>query len=777
MQVRLKLIIVLLISINVSFAEFDFSDIGTVGKKAYDKHQKLIHTILPTYNIKLKKQVNSGIEALTHLTFFNDKININGKSSVAIPHELNPYIFDFKSLEVIGKNLKNIEKIVVDSGGGGNPVLVITSQTENLIQIKVSSFRCSLQNPLYLVFEGNGLIEKIEFVHREGIATKFDPSIYIEPGLSKPVLPVKILINASALRSIEGICEIKPERYFRYYAMPNADRSGKEPFFRGKGFLPGRQLVELGPAYEDRYGAADAMNYLKEDPLRSGYGDPNFFEEEEFWQFEGVDPELEFVLSFNSWPKFMYPTNFPGVSNQRGTPAIDKFDAAADLCVMYLKSQIRDSGRTANWWEIKNESDVKSEWIYHEKEGYDSWQLLANFHNIIANSIHDEIPNVKVGGPTSAWLVPYAGDFKVWKNHVRFMDLTKEHLDFYSHHFYEIGSMDSYQRVKNEGHSYLQGGFECSVDMICAHMNETKNIKPLICSEYGSLNFVRDDRGYWMHIKNINAFMLNFLDRPNDFSIAVPFMLSFMHWAPDSLETFIHQSPDGEFIKTKNTFILDMWSGFKGKRIPCRDTEHKVLSHAVIDEDTIRLAVNNRSGRRILLEIDSILPKNKEIVSIRQRKAFFDKGETQFINESLLSLKNIELGIDVTSIYEIKLNDRLNPKKLIDENLYYGLGTALNIDRDVEINIPVGQKKIDASILRIGLHKSGGIKENILVELNGHIIEEKDLSFSKGTPNYMDYFEIDVNPKLIKDNNILKVYAKEDGVTLTSARIKTFASK
>ena len=33
MQVRLKLIIVLFISINVSFAEFDFSDIGTVGKK------------------------------------------------------------------------------------------------------------------------------------------------------------------------------------------------------------------------------------------------------------------------------------------------------------------------------------------------------------------------------------------------------------------------------------------------------------------------------------------------------------------------------------------------------------------------------------------------------------------------------------------------------------------------------------------------------------------------------------------------------------------------
>ena len=187
-------------------------------------------------------------------------------------------------------------------------------------------------------------------------------------------------------------------------------------------------------------------------------------------------------------------------------------------------------------------------------------------------------------------------------------------------------------------------------------MNETKNIKPLICSEYGSLNFVRDDRGYWMHIKNINAFMLNFLDRPNDFSIAVPFMLSFMHWAPDSLETFIHQSPDGEFIKTKNTFILDMWSGFKGKRIPCRDTEHKVLSHAVIDEDTIRLAVNNRSGRRILLEIDSILPKNKEIVS----NSFENNSENLVHHKDKTENQNINKTVNNNEAQFLMLANKFN---------------------------------------------------------------------------------------------------------------------
>jgi agarase len=234
-------------------------DLGPAGRAAYEKHQRLFKDVVPNHSVQTKVQVNSGLEALTHVTFYEQSTPINGKVEVPIPFGLNEHLFDFKQVEILGSGLDGVTRVIVDSGGGGNPVLGLTAQRENRIQIKVNSFRCALNVPIRLVIEGQGTIEKVEFVHREGIAMEFDASIYREPGLDEPVKPVKVTVDATRLRFIEGICDLKRERYFRYYAAPNSDRSGSEPYFKGKGFLPGRQIEELGPAYEDRYGAANAM--------------------------------------------------------------------------------------------------------------------------------------------------------------------------------------------------------------------------------------------------------------------------------------------------------------------------------------------------------------------------------------------------------------------------------------------------------------------------------------------------------------------------------------
>jgi agarase len=470
----------------------------------------------------------------------------------------------------------------------------------------------------------------------------------------------------------------------------------------------------------------------------------------------------------------MWPTNLPGVPNQRGTPAVDRFDAAADCAVRLLKAQQRDSGRTANWWEVKNESDVKSEWIYHHEEDFDGWKLLADFHNAMADAIHADVPDVEVGGPVSAWLVPYAGDFKVWRDHARFMDLTRDHLDFYSFHFYEVGAMDSLERVRREGHSYVQGGLECTVDMLRAHMNATGNSKPMLCSEYGSLSFVRDERGFWMHIKNINALLLNFLDRPHDFEITVPFMLTFMHWAPDSLETFIHQTPDGEFVKTRNTFIIDMWEGFDGRRIPSSDSDHKVRTHAVLDGDLIRLAVNNRSGRRVELDIESVLPEGVKTKSVKRRMAFFEKGETRFVYDELSGQAGIPLGVDGTAIFEIRLDRRVTPSKVREETVHYALQTAVHIDGVAELQIPVDVTRPQAAVLRVGLHRPGGFSKPVRLVLNG-IETVVDLSYGEGIPNFMDYVEVPIDPETLRSDNTLVVQCGETGATVTAARMVALA--
>ena len=43
------------------------------------------------------------------------------------------------------------------------------------------------------------------------------------------------------------------------------------------------------------------------------------------------------------------------------TTLVEHFDDAATLAAAYVADQINDGGRTATYWEVKNESTIKSE--------------------------------------------------------------------------------------------------------------------------------------------------------------------------------------------------------------------------------------------------------------------------------------------------------------------------------------------------------------------------------------------------------------------------------
>ena len=754
----------------ISAAQTDGMDpLGPAGRKAYDLHRRFFEEIVPKYSVQTKTQVNAGFETLTHLTFFDQPAPIPGRLLIPVPRDLNDYIFDFRTIEISGSELTGVTRIAA-VGESASGVVVITSQQDRLIQITASSVVTDMGRPFSLVLEGAGTVEKVQLVNYEGISFEFDASAYREPGADQPVKPVTVQVDATRYRSIGGICDLKPERYFRYYAAPNFDRSGMEPYFKGKGFFPGRQIEEIGPAYEDRWGAAAKMPHLKEDPARPGYAAPAFFERREFRRFEGVDPSLEFIMCFDSWPRFMWPTNFPGIPNQRGTPAVEHFDAAADVAARLVKSQIRDSGRTATWWEVKNEADVKSEWIYHHEPGYDAWGLLADFHNRVADAIRRVAPQVKVGGPTSAWFQPHRGNFEVWRNHQRFMDRTRDHLDFYSLHFYEMGAMDSMQRWRSGSDSFVQGGQEIVLDMLQAHMAATGNRKPLVCSEYGSLDVKRGERGWWMHIKNVNAMLLGFLNRPDELDITVPFLLTFMHWAPDSSEALIHQTPDGEFVKTKNTFWIDLWEGYRGKRIPVIDSDPKVITHAVLDGHLIRLAVNNRTGQRTALDVSALLPDGVNVVSIRRRTVVFEQAETRYVDEKLSGWNAVPLGVDGTCILEIALDREPVLTRIREENSFYAYRTAVPANPSAEFEIAVPETRPAHALLRIGLNREGGFSKPVTVDLNG-IKHTVDLSWSSGIPHFLDYIEMAVAPEKIRPVNRVVVRTEEPGATVTAVKL------
>jgi hypothetical protein len=140
-------------------ADVELGELGVAGREAYAKHQRLFKDVVPRFEVETKVQVNSGIDALTHLVFFNGPVDIGGKLEIPIPFALNEHIFDFKQVEISGKELNGVTRVIVESTGSGNPVLGITAQRDNRIQIKVTSFMCAFNVPLKLVIEGKGTVE------------------------------------------------------------------------------------------------------------------------------------------------------------------------------------------------------------------------------------------------------------------------------------------------------------------------------------------------------------------------------------------------------------------------------------------------------------------------------------------------------------------------------------------------------------------------------------------------------------------------------------------
>ncbi|MGC6424721.1 MAG: hypothetical protein ACON4O_07020 [Lentimonas sp.] len=748
--------------------------LGKAGKEAYYNHQHLVDVVMEKYPVTTSIQVNAQYKRLNTVAFFQGEQVIDGKGDISVPLEVARHRPSFRAFKISGRDLLGVQRVLFQSNGDGFREAKISQHNDRgfIIEAALAAFKPG--EPYWLEFIGSGTVTEVVLANWEGIAVEFNPGPYIAPGLNKPIMKVAVNVDATAYRSIHGISEIQRDRYFRYYASPNMDRAGKEPYFAGKGFLPGRQIEKLGPLLEDRYGASGRLDHLVEDPNRPGYADLSFFERNKgfFWRFEGVDPDLTFSMCFDNWPSFMEP-EVEGIANNAGTP--DNYDAATELAVEYLRAQIRDSGRTANWWEVKNESDIQMEWMWHGQKGYDSWAMLADFHNTMAEGIRAEFPDIKVGGPASAWIQPHEGNFDVWRNHQRFMDLTKGKLDFYSHHFYEIASNNTYAEQWNKRNSYAQGILECTLDMIKAHMVKTDNEVPMLITEYGTLNAPNGDIGFWIHVKNVNNLMLNLLDRPQDFEMTVPFILTFMHWDPHATESFIHMNEDGEFYKTKNTYLLDLWEGFQGKRLSSSENHRKIYSFAVLDGDLLRVVLNNRSDQRAVIDLKTALPTGVELVSAQRRMPVFEKGEMLFIKEEIRDLSAIDIGVEVTQILELKLSKTPDLSRTVNETSWYAPDTAVMVNKATKSNVQIERTELDKIRLnarvRVGVQRDGGFDQKLTISLNGETAQPIDLSYSKGAQRFFDYFEAEFDPKLLNHNNTIEVSFDEPNAYVSSTKI------
>ena len=521
---------------------------------------------------------------------------------------------------------------------------------------------------------------------------------------------------------------------------------------------------------------------LVEDKEKTGAADLSFFDQYDAGRrLRRTIPEFKekpFALCFNDWPEFM---SFPLVG--RGTPLVEHFDDAAELAAAYVAEQIKDAGYTAAWWEVKNESSVQSEWAYHWRKDYDGWGLLADFHNRVADAVHEKAPDIKVGGPSSAYMQVQVKDFAMFRDHRRFIDETKGHIDFFSHHFYENALMLGAHERRGMGYSnYLLGRYEAILDMLRAHMHKVDHVLPILITECGSLQNGRQPSDNWLRLYAWNAYLTKSMQRPDQIDLFVPFIFLHMVWNPASGDASFAPKTDRKRHRTIDDFepttiskYLELWRDFDGRRLPVEFDRDWLDVIAVHDGNRISLAVTNMGGRQIALDLSGVA-KQVGATGAKQTRLNYHQGKVVFTADQDVNVAAVPVDVNETTVVHLHLDAPLEPAGSLQLDRWYAHETAVKSTGEAipfEVQVQDVEKTRHAKLL-VGLHRGGGITKPVIVEVNGKLIEI-DLGDAHEFSEFFAPLDADVPASILKDLNRVSVTAQA-GTTITSIQIVTHQS-
>ncbi|MEO1617157.1 MAG: beta-agarase, partial [Planctomycetota bacterium] len=687
----------------------------------------------------------------------------------------------FRYIVLRGEGLQHLEGIqLAPYSAGAN--LPISTQQEGIYRVKVAAMPVPSQSMPPAILRTRckpgtrAVVTEITLNSQAKLDTKFDDIPYRNLGEGFEREVVRVEVNPTMELSIEGHVDLEREKFCRYYAAPGNVDSSFERWAAERNFKPGRQIMKFQPALVVGYSKNQPQ--LQEDSQRPGHAEPSFFGKYNSGPSRTISEfqSVPYAMCFNDYPEFMSVEQVG-----RGTPLIEHFDAAAELAAEYVADQLSDGGRTAAWWEVKNESTIKSEWDYHYRKDVDSWAALAELHNKVADAIHEKTPQIKVGGPTSAWMQMQAANFGLYRNQQKFMDLTKDHVDFYSHHFYEdFASLGSWERRSTTYSNYLLGRLEATLDMFVAHMDATDNRKPILITECGSLQLGRAPSDYWLRLRSYSAYMHKMMQRPQQIDLAVPFAFLHMPWNPTSGDAaFVPKDLDrpgrtmDRFEQTPVAYLFDLWRDFDGRRLSVDHDADWLDVTAVHSEDRIQVAITNMYGRRRSIDL-STLTEQLSVGSMRQRRMFYRDGEVVYQDAvELEDLTGIPVDVEETTLVIIELNDPLSIQNTLVHRSAYAAKTAVaTVETPVRFEVDVAAtESVQTTRIVIGVSREGGLDGGVSGSINGTEFKA-DESWLQEFQHLFAPVEIEIPAGVLKASNTIEVQASP-GTVITSVMIQT----
>ncbi|XP_046332080.2 uncharacterized protein LOC124115211 [Haliotis rufescens] len=308
-----------------------------------------------------------------------------------------------------------------------------------------------------------------------------------------------------------GRVHYEPERWNKHNAL---DKRTLIPNCKSIGTAPGRWV--------NRDLRENLFANWPQNPSHHGYPDPTYLQDHALqrrtwgsymFQLTGygsVVDDMVWEMKGLSWPIWMNKSNHQG-----GFP--NNVDAASELVSLMVQSaKSYIGGRLPYIFEVINEPDWAEKII--------DPQTNVDYQRAVADKLKSRF-GMKVAGPSyTSFALRQAdeNDFSYWKRTAKFLDMSLDHLDFFSFHSYNYLHIPGRNHTNFSNYTYYginEARLVASLDMVenYSHQKKGKGVQ-LVNTEFGlgllnlgvSPNFENGIIDF-QTIYQLNGFMFTFL--------------------------------------------------------------------------------------------------------------------------------------------------------------------------------------------------------------------------------------------------------------------------
>ena len=585
---------------------------------------------------------------------------------------------------------------------------------------------------------------------------------------------VKIDIDLSSFKTYGATSALEREKFFNSHNSPGGEFTAQEwDFLKSIKFGMGRCFMSPNP------GSSVACGVTGDEIRKKGERWGASFKKLPMYNSSAME---EIILTSHPTPGKGGSKNY--AFHWKGLGA--DYSPEAKIMADFLKYYFVENGISLpRYIEPMNEpyvhaNDYKNVWA----KDSDVRVEMARYHKMMAQELHKQFPNVKVGGFASAWpyLEGFNSDFEHWNSRMKmFIDTVGKELDFVSFHIYDG------MNVKGEDCFRSGSNMEAIMDIIegyCA-IKFGKPL-PLLISEHGMtrkdwLTQAYSEERDWKILRSVNHQTMQFMQRPGNILKCIPFFSGKATWRKDPNPypwVISRKNKDGDWEWTHLIKYFQFWKDLSGKYVDAQSSDPDILSLAFLDKKRLSVVLNNLEDDKNL-ELNLCNAHGRKIKSVKLRRLYEREGipvleDTDYSGEQV----RLTLRRDETVIVSFEYNQALPPSSTLDNRKYYATEylKAVKAGEANSFCVKIDSGKKKRALLQVGIarpHKKSILPAQLCLNGKKYIIPDNWKGYDQADRIKEGFFGVVDIPVAIEDlkndNEVSLIFDTEGGTVSTVA--------